>query len=288
MTYVNPDSLVNTAWVAAHLDDPNVRILDASYHLAAAGRDARAEYHAAHIPGALHFDIDTVCDPNPTPSPHMFPSADGFAAAVGAMGISNDQRVVVYDAAGGLFSAPRVWWMFRVFGHENVAVMTGGFDAWQAEGRPVTTDIPSFAPARFKASLDASKLRSIEQILGNIESGEELVLDARAANRFDGSQPEARPGVEPGHIPGSANLPYAEIIDAEAGAFRDANTLRAAFDRVGADGSRTVATTCGSGVTACILGLGMHLIGRDNWTLYDGSWTEWGGNADTPKEKGSA
>ena len=287
MTYVNPDSLVSTQWVADHLDDPNVRILDGSYHLAATGRDGKAEYLASHIPGTVHFDIDAICDPNPTPSPHMFPSAEVFAAAVSAMGITNDQRVIIYDA-DGLFCAPRVWWMFRVFGHENVAVMSGGFRNWQAEGRPVTTDIPSFAATSFNASLDATKLRSINQIRANLESEEELVLDARAANRFDGSQPEARAGVEPGHIPGSINLPYAGIVDAEAGTYRDADTLRAAFDQAGVDGSRTVATTCGSGVTACILGLGMHLVGLDNWVLYDGSWTEWGSNDDTPKEKGSA
>ena len=203
------------------------------------------------------------------------------------MGIANDQRVIVYDA-DGLFSAPRVWWMFRVFGHKNVAVMAGGFRNWKAKGLPVTADIPSFAATRFSASLDATKLRAIDQIQANIESGQELVLDARAANRFDGSQPEARPGVEPGHIPGSTNLPYAEIVDAEAGTFRDAETLRASFDRVGVDGSRTVTTTCGSGVTACILGLGMHLVGRDNWALYDGSWTEWGSRDDTVKAKGAA
>ena len=287
MTYANPDSLVDTAWVAEHLDDPNVRILDGSYHLAATGRDAKADYAAAHIAGALHFDIDTVCDPAPTPSPHMFPSNENFAAAVGGMGISNDTRVIVYDA-DGLFCAPRVWWMFRVFGHENVAVMTGGFRTWQAENRPVTTDVATFPQTTFNATRDDTKLRSIEQITANLDSNQELVLDARAANRFAGELPEAREGVEPGHIPGSANLPYAEIVDAEAGAFRDADTLRAAFDRVGADGLRTVATSCGSGVTACILGLGMHLIGRDNWALYDGSWTEWGGNVDTPKDKGAA
>lgn len=286
MSYANPDSLVDTAWVEDHLEDPAVRVFDGSYHLAATGRDAKAEYAAAHIPGALHFDIDTVCDPNPTPSPHMFPSAEDFSAAVGAMGIGNEHRVIVYDA-DGLFCAPRVWWMFRVFGHENVAVMAGGFHKWQAEGRPVTAEVPAPAPENFDATKDMNSLRSIEQIIANIDSGAELVLDARAANRFAGSEPEARPGVEPGHIPGSANLPYAEIVDLENGSFRDADTLRAAFDRVGADGSRTVATTCGSGVTACILGLGMHLIGRDNWSLYDGSWTEWGSHEDTVKAKGA-
>jgi thiosulfate/3-mercaptopyruvate sulfurtransferase len=287
VAYVNADSLVSADWVADHLDDPKVRILDGSYHLAATGRNGKAEYLEAHIPGALHFDIDAVCDPAPTLSPHMFPSAEDFAAAVGAMGISNDQRVIVYDA-DGLFSAPRVWWMFRAFGYENVAVMSGGFRNWKAKGLPVTSDIPAFPATTFSARLDATKLRAIEQIQANIASGVELVLDARAANRFDGSQPEARPGVEPGHIPGSANLPYAEIVDAEAGTFRDAETLRAAFDRVGVDGSRTVTTTCGSGVTACVLGLGMHLIGRENWALYDGSWTEWGSRDDTVKAKGAA
>ncbi|MBO6783662.1 MAG: 3-mercaptopyruvate sulfurtransferase [Alphaproteobacteria bacterium] len=286
MSYENANSLVDTAWVAEHLDDPKVRILDGSYHLAATGRDAKAEYAAGHIPGAIHFDIDTVCDPNPTPSPHMFPSNEEFASAVGAMGISNDTRVVVYDA-DGLFCEPRVWWMFRVFGHENVAVMTGGFRNWVAEGRPVTTEVPSPPPASFSAHRNDGALRSIEQMLTNVRDGRELVLDARAPNRFAGSEPEARPGVEPGHIPGAVNLPYAEIVDAESGTFRDADTLIAAFDRVGADGSRPVATSCGSGVTACILGLGMHLIGRDNWALYDGSWTEWGGNPDTPKAKGA-
>ena len=285
MSYENAASLVNTEWVAEHLNDPNARMLDCSYHLAATGRDANTEYNNAHIPGALHFDIDKVCDLSPTPSPHMFPSAEGFAAIVGAMGIANDTQVIVYDA-DGLFSAPRVWWMFRVFGHKDVAVMTGGFRNWQAEGRPVSAEVPVFAPKPFKAQMDHSKIRSIEEIMANLDTGERLILDARAVNRFTGESPEPRTEVKPGRIPGSSNLPYTEIIDAEPGTFRDADSLRKAFDSVGADGSREVTTTCGSGITACILGLGMHLIGRDNWTLYDGSWTEWGSNPDTPKEKG--
>jgi thiosulfate/3-mercaptopyruvate sulfurtransferase len=282
MSYVNPESLVDAAWVAAHLDDPAVRIVDGSYHLPQTGRDGRAEYDAAHIPGAIFFDIDVVCDPN-NPLPHMLPTAEAFAAAVSEMGIGNEHRVIVYDA-DGLFSAPRVWWMFRAFGHNNVAVMTGGFRTWQSEGHPVTDEVPSPAATAFKAQFNANMVRSKAQIRANIDSGAELVLDARAANRFAGTEPEMRPGVQPGHIPGSGNLPYAEITDAATGTFVSGDDLRIAFDAQGATGTHTVTTTCGSGVTACILGLGLHLIGRDDWAVYDGSWTEWGGSDDTPKE----
>lgn len=282
MSYVNSNALVDTAWVAAHLDDPGVRILDGAWHLPTTGRDGHAEYRQAHIPGAVYFDIDAVADPD-SALPHMLPSADAFAAAVGAMGISNDHRVVVYDHTG-LASAPRVWWMFRAFGHDNVAVMTGGFRAWQAEDRPVSSDIPTPAATSFTAQFHPERVRSLAQMRANVESGAELVLDARAAGRFAGTEPEIRPGLRSGHIPGSGNLPYAEIIDAQTGTFVDAADLRTAFDAQGATGIQPVVTTCGSGVTACILGLGMHLIGRDNWAVYDGSWTEWGGASDTPIE----
>ncbi len=282
MSYVNDDALVDTAWVADHLDDPQVRVVDGSWHLPSTGRNGHDEYLAAHIPGAVYFDIDAVCDPDST-LPHMLPTADAFGAAVGEMGIGNDNRVVVYDSVG-LASAPRVWWMFRAFGHDNVAVMTGGFRAWQSEGRPVTADVPSPAAAAFAAQLNDNMVRSIEQLRANIDSGAELVLDARAPGRFNGTEPEIRPGVRSGHIPGSGNLPYPEIIDAEAGTFVSSTDLRNAFDAQGATGLQPVTTTCGSGVTACILGLGMHLIGRDNWAVYDGSWTESGGSDDTPIE----
>jgi thiosulfate/3-mercaptopyruvate sulfurtransferase len=282
MSYVNPDSLVDTAWVAAHLDDANVRIVDGSWHLPPTGRNGREEYGEAHIPGAVYFDIDAISDPDSS-LPHMMPTAEAFAAAVGAMGIANDHRVIVYDA-DGLFSAPRVWWMFRAFGHDNVALMTGGFRAWQSEEHPVTSEIPSPQATAFDARFNPGMVRSKAQMRANMDSAGELVLDARAANRFAGTEPEMRPGVQPGHIPGSGNLPYAEIIDAAAGNFNSADDLRNAFDAQGATGVQPVTTTCGSGVTACILGLGLHLIGRDNWAVYDGSWTEWGGSDDTPKE----
>jgi len=282
MSYINENSLVDAAWVAAHLDDPAVRIVDGSWHFPPTGRNGREEYAEAHIPGAIYFDIDAISDPDNS-LPHMMPTAEAFAAAVGAMGISNDHRVIVYDA-DGLFSAPRVWWMFRAFGHNNVALMTGGFRSWQNEGHPVTDEIPSPQAAAFSAQLNPNMVRSKEQMRANMDSGAELVLDARAANRFAGTEPEMRPGVQPGHIPGSGNLPYSEIIDADSGSFRSSDDLEIAFNAQGATGVQTVTTTCGSGVTACILGLGMHLIGRDDWAVYDGSWTEWGGSDDTPKE----
>lgn len=285
MSYTNPDALVSTQWVEEHLDDPKVRIVDASWHLPPTGRNGYAEYREAHIPGAVFFDLDAHSAPG-TNLPHMLPAPEAFAFAAGTLGIGDEHRVVVYDA-DGLFSAPRIWWMFRIFGHDNVAVMAGGFRAWQEEGRPVTHEIPSPERAIYNAAFRPEMVRSLAQMQANVESGGELVLDARAAARFAGSEPEFRPGVRAGHIPGSSNLPYAEIVDPETGGFRDADTLRAAFDRVGADGSRPVTTSCGSGVTACILGLGMHLIGRDGWAVYDGSWTEWGSHPDTEVETGS-
>ncbi len=284
MAYVNDESLVDAAWVAGHLDDSAVRIVDGSWHLPPTGRNGREEYSEAHIPGAVYFDIDTISNPDSS-LPHMLPTAEAFATAVGAMGISNEHRVIVYDA-DGLFSAPRVWWMFRAFGHDNVALMTGGFRAWQSEGHKVTGDIPTPQATAFEARFNAGMVRSKAQMRANMDSGAELVLDARAANRFAGTEPEMRPGVRPGHIPGSGNLPYSEIVDAASGHFKSAEDLRNAFDAQGATGAHPVTTTCGSGVTACILGLGLHLIGRDNWAVYDGSWTEWGGSDDTPIEAG--
>lgn len=286
MEYPNAATLVDTEWVEAHLNDPSVKIVDGSWHLPPTGRDGAAEYAEAHIPGAVHFDIDTVSDKTSS-LPHMLPSPEGFAEAVRAMGIGNDDHVVVYDAEG-LFSAPRVWWMFRVFGHDKVSLMTGGFRKWRAENRVVTSDAPTPSPSDFEAAFNAHMVRSIDQIRRCVEDNSELVLDARAADRFAGDLPEFRDGVEAGHIPGSANLPYAQIVDAETGTFKDADTLATVFESAGLDGSRPIATTCGSGVSACILGLGMHLMGNDNWSVYDGSWTEWGSAADTPKAKGQA
>jgi thiosulfate/3-mercaptopyruvate sulfurtransferase len=285
MEYINSESLVDTAWLEAHLDDPNVKILDGSWHLPATERDGLAEYTASHIPGAEHFDINAVSD-KASSLPHMLPTADAFAVAVGAMAITNNHRVIVYDA-DGLFSAPRVWWMFRVFGHDNVALLSGGFRKWTGEGRKVTADTYSSGPTTFTAKLNSQLVRSLDQIERFVEDESEIILDARAADRFAGESPEARPGVEAGHIPGSSNLPYQEITNLETGMFRDAAALAKVFEDSGLNDGKPIVTTCGSGISACILGMGLHLMGNEDWSVYDGSWTEWGGREDTPKAKGS-
>lgn len=280
--YTNPEALVDIAWLARHLDDPSVRILDCSWHLPPTGRDGKAEYGDSHIPGAGYFDIDAVSNPA-SGLPHMLPTADAFAAAVGALGIGNDDHVIVYDA-DGLFSAPRVWWMFRVFGHNRISLLTGGFTAWRAADQPVTTTSPQVAPRPFQARYHATMVRGLEDVQANLESGAEQVLDARAATRFAGTEPEFRAGVRAGHIPGSANLPFQQLVDPATGGFLPAEALECAFAAAGIDPVKPIVTSCGSGVTACILGLGLHLVGHDDWSVYDGSWTEWGGHPDTPVE----
>jgi thiosulfate/3-mercaptopyruvate sulfurtransferase len=280
--YTNPDALVGVAWLAGHFNDAMVRILDASWHLPPTGRNAGAEYDAAHIPGARFYDLDALSDRS-TPLPHMLPTPAAFGRDVGALGIGDDDHVVVYDA-DGLFSAPRVWWTFRVFGHDRVSVLAGGFKAWRAAGQPVTAERPEVRPKSFKASFRPDMVRSLDQMRANLDSRAEQVLDARARSRFTGAEPEFRPGVRSGHIPGSTSLPYQHLVDPATGTFLPADRLRAVFDAAGVDPRLPVTTTCGSGVTACILGFGLHLTGRDDWAVYDGSWTEWGGRPDTPVE----
>lgn len=279
--YANPQALVSTEWLADHLDDPHVKIVDASHHLPTAGRDARAEYDERHIPGAIFFDIDAVSD-HSSDLPHMWPDADQFAEQVGAMGIGNGDKVVVYDTAGPT-GAARVWQTFRVFGHTNVAVLNGGFRKWLAEDRPVTDAVIEPEPAEYLAEKAEARIRSREQMLANIEHPVEQVLDARAAGRFMAQEPEPREGMRGGHIPGSLNLPYPQLLG-EHGTYKSADELKAAFDAAGIETEKPIATTCGSGVTACTLALGLYLIGRDDVAIYDGSWSEWGSRQDTPIE----
>ena len=271
--------IVSTEWLAEHLGQDDIKVLDGSFYLPAEKRDADGEYAAAHIPGAQRFNIDVVCAPN-TASPHMFPSPGDFAAAVGAMGITNSDTVITYDG-GKLTGACRVWWMFRAFGHDKVAVLDGGFGKWRAEDRPVSAEPVASEPATFEATYDAAMVRSVEQMLALIEAGPEQILDARAAGRFDGSTPEPRAGLRSGHMPGAHNLPYDQLLR-ENGTLRPAAELRALFEGAGIDLGRPVVTSCGSGVSAAVLLLGLRVLGHDQGTLYDGSWSEWGSRDDTP------
>jgi len=281
MSYVNDKSLVTTSWLADHLDDPKVKIIDGSWHLPTTGRDGHKEYLNMHIPGAVYFDIDKISNSS-SKLPHMMPSSKIFSSNVSKMGISNSNKIIIYDS-DGLFSAPRVWWMFRAFGHENVSVMTGGFKSWINENKPVSDHLPKISKGDFLGQLNTDMIKSLSEIKNNIVNNKELVLDARASNRFNGSEPEFRPGVRSGHIPKSLNLPYNKIINND-GTFISNQELVDVFNKLGANEEKSVITTCGSGITACILGLGLHLTGRNNWTVYDGSWTEWGSNKDVEIE----
>jgi thiosulfate/3-mercaptopyruvate sulfurtransferase len=279
MPYANPDALVETAWLAKNLNA--VKVLDCSWYLPTQNRDPVSEYHAGHISGAQFFPIDEIADPK-TDLPHMLPSADDFAKAVGAMGISNADHVIVYDGIG-LQSAARVWWEFRAFGHDNVALLNGGLPKWTAEGRALETAAPSPTAATYAATLNPALVRSVEQLMTNTESRAEQVLDARPKGRFDGTDAEPRPGVRSGHIPGAKHLVYTDILNADR-TLKDAAALRATLEGSGIDFDGPVVTSCGSGITASAIALGLHLVGHDSWAVYDGSWTEWGGRTDTPIE----
>ena len=282
MTYINNSALVSTSWLAQNIKNPNIRILDGSWHLPPTGRSGLKEFNLQHISGARFFDIDEISDKNSS-LPHMLPSEEYFSSCVEGLGISNSNQVIIYDYEG-LFSAPRVWWMFRAFGHKNVSILLGGLNSWIKENRPTSSELTKIEPGTFKAKLNKHSVASKLQLKENLKTKESLVIDARSSQRFNGSEPEFRPGVKSGHIPGSKNLPFDEIIDINTGSFVDNQSLQNTFDAIGATEDRPLITSCGSGITACVLALGLHLIGRDNHSIYDGSWTEWGSSDDTAIE----
>ena len=280
------DPLVTTDWLAAHLNDPHVRIVDATFKMPGVMPLPKDDYLAAHIPGAVFFDVDAVSD-HSSPLPHMFPGAEQFGRDVGALGIGNDDLVVVYDA-GGWVAGPRAWWMFFAFGHRNVRVLDGGLKKWTAEGRKVESGDVAPRKASFKASFDARRVRSLQQMVANVASRGEQVIDARASERYQGKVAEPRPGLRAGHIPGSLNLPYNKLIDASTGLMKPLDELRAAFLAAGAKLDAPIVTSCGSGVSAAVLTLALYRLGVENPALYDGSWTEWGAAEGPPIATGSA
>ena len=274
-------SLVSTEWLAAHLDAPDLRILDGTYYLPNEEGDARKAYEEEHLPGALFFDIDDIKD-KASPLPHMLPDPEVFASRMRRMGIGDGHRVVVYDRKG-IFSAPRVWWTFRV-----VAVLDGGLPKWKAEGRPLDDRLPRLDERHFTARLDKTLVRDRQQILANIQSGREQVVDARSAGRFTGTQPEPRAGLRGGHIPGSLNLPFDLLLDPASRTFLRPDQLADAFRRQGVTLDQPIVTTCGSGVTAAILAFALERAGHPGAAVYDGSWSEWGLPGDTPVTTGPA
>jgi thiosulfate/3-mercaptopyruvate sulfurtransferase len=286
MPYANPNALVSTDWLATHLDAPDLRVVDGSFTLPGVTPTAQELYRQRHIPRALFFDIDDIADEK-SPLPHMLPSPEKFAQRLRRLGLGDGHKIVVYDSAG-LTSAARPWWMLRVFGHSDVAILDGGLPKWQAEGRPVTDEPPVPRERHFTARLNSLLVRDKAQLLENLASKREQVLDARARGRFAGTAKEPRDGLRSGHIPGSLNLPYDELIDPETRTLLPAEELARRFAAAGLERAKPVVTSCGSGVTACALAFGLHLLGWPDAAVYDGSWSEWGMPGDTPVDTGAS
>jgi thiosulfate/3-mercaptopyruvate sulfurtransferase len=274
MPYAHPEALVGTEWLAEHLRDPHVRVLDSSFKQPGVMPTARADYDAGHIPGAVFFDIDDVAEPG-TALPHMIPSAERFAAKMAERGIGNGDKVIVYDA-NGLSSAGRAWWMMRLFGHDNVALLDGGLPKWKREGRPLETAAPAIPRREFTARFNPAMVRDKAAVVANMTGKTELVVDARSAGRFDGSAEETWPGRRRGHIPGSRNLPFDLVTDPQTKQLKSAEALTGLFAEAGVPLDAKIVTSCGSAVTACAVAFALHLIGHPGAAVYDGSWSEWG------------
>lgn len=281
----DPKTLVSTDWLADHLKDPDLRVLDGTMFMAAEGRDARKEYEAGHIPGARFFDIDEISDAR-SELPHMVPPVEKFMSKLRAMGVGDGHQVVVYDAKG-LFSAARVWWLFRLMGQDNIAVLDGGFPKWQAEGRAIEDMPPLVRDRHMTVRRQNHLVKDVTQVSAASKLGDHEILDARSAARFRGEAPEPRPGLRPGHIPGAKNVPYTELLNADM-TMKDPDDLRAVFAAAGVDLTKPVITSCGSGVTAAVINLALERIGKTDHALYDGSWTEWGAFPTLPVATGGA
>lgn len=285
MAQDDPKTIVSTAWLNANLKDPDLRILDASWYLPTESRDPKAEFDASHIPGARFFDIEDISD-HRSNLPHMVPPVEKFLSRIRELGVGDGHQIVVYDGAG-LFSAARVWWLFKLMGHDKIAVLDGGLPKWTAEGRPVTNEPPvirdrhMFARPRYEMVKDVTEVSRASKLMDYV------IIDARAADRFKGEAAEPRPGMRAGHIPNSRNVPFSTLLNADK-TMKDPEVLKEIFEAAGVDLAKPAITSCGSGVTAAVLCLAMERFGKTDHSLYDGSWTEWGAFPTVPIATGDA
>ncbi len=284
MPHSDPKTLVSTDWLAAHINDPDLRIIDASWYLPGSGHDPKAEYEASHIPGARFFDIDEIADLR-SELPHTVPPVEKFMSRMRAKGVGDGHQVVVYDGAG-LLSAARVWWLFRLMGQFDIAILDGGMPKWQAEGREIEDMAPILRDRHMNVRRQAHMVRDVTHVAAAAKLGDHDILDARSPGRFQGTEPEPREGLRAGHIPGSKNLYYRELLNADM-TMKDPAGLKATFDAAGADLTKPIITTCGSGVTACIIDLALERLGHSRHAVYDGSWAEWGMYNDLNVETGA-
>jgi thiosulfate/3-mercaptopyruvate sulfurtransferase len=281
MTFANPEALVSTEWLAEHLADPDVRILDCTWHHVSTNLDGRTQYRGRHLPGSVHFDIDHFADKS-NPLPHMLPAPADFGIKAGLLGIGNADRVVVYDRLCGGAAAARAWWMFRVFGHDKVAMLDGGFGKWTKEKLPTEMSPVRPEPKSFSPRHNPALVRSLKEVKANLATNAEQLIDARGPGKFDGTQEDVFPFKKLGHIPNAVNIPWADLIDTESGAFIAPQAVAARLAGAGIDLKRPIVTTCASGITSCVVALGLYLLGHTDAAVYDGSWAEWGLAEDTP------